>query len=68
MPAALKNGTTKDTQANTDVASLLLTPKWVTTENMAATVIKDGSDHRGRCCVCKRSPPPARLPESSNNA
>lgn len=51
VPAALKNGTTKDTQANTDVASLLLTPKWVTTENMAATVIKDGWTTADALCV-----------------
>jgi len=40
-PAALINGTTKDDQAGTDVASVLLTPKWVTAANMQATVIKD---------------------------
>ena len=33
--ASLVNGTTKDTEAGTDVQSVLLTPKWVTAENMA---------------------------------
>jgi D-xylose transport system substrate-binding protein len=51
VPAALLNGTTKDTQANTDVASLLLTPKWVTAKNMAATVIKDGWTTAQKLCV-----------------
>jgi D-xylose transport system substrate-binding protein len=40
-PAGLANGTTKDSTANADVKSVLLTPVWVTTQNMAATVVKD---------------------------
>jgi D-xylose transport system substrate-binding protein len=40
-PASLINGTTKDDQAGKDVSSVLLTPKWVTADNMQATVIKD---------------------------
>jgi D-xylose transport system substrate-binding protein len=40
-PASLVNGTTKDDQANTQVASVLLVPKWVTAANMESTVIKD---------------------------
>jgi D-xylose transport system substrate-binding protein len=40
-PASLVNGTTKDTQSNTSVPSVLLTPTWVTTANMNATVIAD---------------------------
>jgi D-xylose transport system substrate-binding protein len=40
-PAALINGTTHDDQANADVQSVLLVPKWVTAQNLAATVIKD---------------------------
>ena len=40
-PAALINGTTKDDETNKDVKSVLLIPKWVTTENMQSTVIKD---------------------------
>jgi len=41
VPSSLLNGTTEDTEANADVQSLLLTPKWVTTENMNDTIIKD---------------------------
>jgi D-xylose transport system substrate-binding protein len=40
-PASLVNGTTKDTQSNTAVPSVLLVPKWVTTANMNSTVIAD---------------------------
>ncbi|MCU1452327.1 MAG: D-xylose-binding periplasmic protein [Acidimicrobiales bacterium] len=50
-PAALTNGTTKDTTANTDVPSVLLTPKWVTATNMADTVIKDGAAKASDVCV-----------------
>ena len=41
VPAALVNGETMDSTAKANVASLLLTPKWVTTANMESTVIKD---------------------------
>ncbi len=41
-PSALVNGSTKDTTANADVPSVLLTPIWVTTKNMESTVVKDG--------------------------
>jgi D-xylose transport system substrate-binding protein len=42
-PSDLVNGSVADTQENgTKVPSVLLTPEWVTTSNMAATVIKDG--------------------------
>jgi D-xylose transport system substrate-binding protein len=40
-PAGLLNGSLADPQTNTSVASVLLTPEWVTTENMSATVIAD---------------------------
>ena len=40
-PAGLANGTTKDTTANVNVPSVLLTPVWVTSSNMNSTVIKD---------------------------
>ena len=39
-PAALANGTTRDTTANADVASSLQTPIWVTTQNMASTAAR----------------------------
>jgi len=41
VPSALLNGTTKDSQTNSEVQSVLLTPKWVTTTNMNDTIIKD---------------------------
>ena len=40
-PSGLINGKTNDYKEKQDVASVLLTPIWVTTKNMAATVIKD---------------------------
>jgi D-xylose transport system substrate-binding protein len=40
-PSSLVNATTKDTQTNTSVKSVYLTPTWVTTANMASTVVKD---------------------------
>ena len=40
-PASLVNGKTQDTTANVSVPSVLVTPKWVTTANMNATVVKD---------------------------
>jgi D-xylose transport system substrate-binding protein len=50
-PDALVNGTTKDTTANTDVKSVLLTPVWVTSQNMASTVVKDGATKASDLCV-----------------
>ena len=35
------NGKTTDTQESVSVPSVLLTPEWVTTKNMDATVVKD---------------------------
>jgi D-xylose transport system substrate-binding protein len=40
-PSGLLNGTTMDTTSHTAVASVLLTPEWVTPTNMASTVIAD---------------------------
>jgi D-xylose transport system substrate-binding protein len=40
-PKGLVNSTTADTKAHTNVAAVLLTPTWVTTSNIAATVVKD---------------------------
>jgi len=51
VPAALVNGTTKDTQANKDVPSVLLVPKWVTSANMASTVVKDKWVTVGTLCI-----------------
>ncbi|MCU1450995.1 MAG: D-xylose-binding periplasmic protein [Acidimicrobiales bacterium] len=50
-PSGLANATTKDTQANADVKSVFLTPTWVTTQNMASTVIKDGAVKAADICV-----------------
>jgi D-xylose transport system substrate-binding protein len=50
-PSSLVNGTTKDTTANTDVPSILLTPTWVTSQNMASTVVKDGAVKASELCV-----------------
>jgi D-xylose transport system substrate-binding protein len=51
VPSALANGTTKDSTANADIASALLTPVWVTADNMAATVIKDQAVKASALCV-----------------
>jgi D-xylose transport system substrate-binding protein len=40
-PASLLNGTTTDPQTKQSVASVLLTPEWVTAANMNSTVIAD---------------------------
>jgi D-xylose transport system substrate-binding protein len=40
-PATLANATTKDTVLKKDIKSVYSTPIWVTTDNMASTVIKD---------------------------
>ena len=40
-PAGLVNGSTPDTTGKKNVASVLLTPEWVTTSNMAKTVVAD---------------------------
>jgi len=41
-PSGLINGTTEDSQANAAIQSSLQVPIWVTTANMAQTVVKDG--------------------------
>jgi D-xylose transport system substrate-binding protein len=40
-PAGLLNENFTDPQTNTSVSSVLLTPEWVTTENMNSTIIAD---------------------------
>ena len=50
-PSALVNGTTKDSTANADVQSVLLTPVWVTSQNMASTVVKDGAVKASDLCI-----------------
>jgi D-xylose transport system substrate-binding protein len=41
-PDSLVNATTPDTTLNKDIKSVYTTPVWVTTDNMADTVVKDG--------------------------
>jgi D-xylose transport system substrate-binding protein len=42
-PDSLVNATTKDTTLGQDIQSVYTTPIWVTTQNMADTVVKDGA-------------------------
>jgi D-xylose transport system substrate-binding protein len=41
-PASLVNWSVTDPQTNRSVPSVLLTPDWVTRQNMEFTVVKDG--------------------------
>jgi len=50
-PAALVNGKTTDSTVNVQVGSVLLTPTWVTTDNMASTVIKDAAVKKSDLCI-----------------
>ncbi|HZQ57694.1 MAG TPA: substrate-binding domain-containing protein [Acidimicrobiales bacterium] len=54
-PSALQNGTVQDSQANADVPSVLLTPIWVTTQNMESTVVKDGFRKASEICISEVS-------------
>ncbi len=42
-PSSLVNSTTRDTQLKADIKSVYTTPIWVTPDNMADTVVKDGA-------------------------
>ena len=50
-PASLVNARTYDPQGHVQVPSVLLKPVWVTTGNMAATVVRDGFVQVSRLCV-----------------
>jgi D-xylose transport system substrate-binding protein len=50
-PSGLVNGQTADTTANAQVASSLLTPLWVTADNMASTAVKDGFVTADKLCT-----------------
>jgi D-xylose transport system substrate-binding protein len=50
-PSTLVNSTTKDTTLNADIKSVLAKPIWVTSENMADTVIKDGTLSASDICT-----------------
>jgi D-xylose transport system substrate-binding protein len=50
-PSTLVNGTVNDSKTSTAVPSVLLSPKWVTTDNMASTVIADQFVKTSQLCV-----------------
>src|SRR3984885_963823 len=50
-PTSLLNGTTKDPGNGTEVPSVLLTPEWVTTQNMNDTVIADKFVEASQLCT-----------------
>lgn len=50
-PAGLVNGKTPDSTGKTDVASILLTPIWVTAANMNQTVVTDGFVDKAKLCA-----------------
>lgn len=50
-PAGLVNGVTPDSEGGVDVPSVLLTPTWVTPENMAETVVADGFVSADELCA-----------------
>jgi D-xylose transport system substrate-binding protein len=52
-PASLLNGSTTDPQTKTKVASVLLTPIWVTTKNMGSTVVADKAVPASQLCSGK---------------
>ncbi|MDU0313857.1 substrate-binding domain-containing protein [Phycicoccus sp. M110.8] len=49
-PATLVNAKTSDSKIGKDVASVYTTPIWVTSENMNATVVKDGAVTKDKLC------------------
>jgi D-xylose transport system substrate-binding protein len=55
LPSTLANGTTNDSTAKAAVQSVLLTPIWVTTANMASTVVKDGFQTASAICISSLS-------------
>jgi D-xylose transport system substrate-binding protein len=52
-PAGLVGGTTTDPTSKTQVASVLLTPEWVTTTNMNSTIIADKFVPASQLCAGK---------------
>ena len=50
-PTSLVNGTAKDPTSGSSVPSVLLTPKWVTTSNMASTVVADQFVKTSQLCA-----------------
>ena len=52
-PSSLVNATTKDATLNADIKSVYTKPFWVTKENMADTVVKDGTITAAELCTGK---------------
>ena len=52
-PSSLVNSTTRDTTINADIKSVYTKPIWVTKENMADTVVKDGTITASALCTGK---------------
>ncbi len=50
-PASLVNGSTQDPSNNSAIPSTLLTPVWVTTQNLQATVVTDGAVKVSDLCI-----------------
>jgi D-xylose transport system substrate-binding protein len=50
-PATLANAVTKDTVLAKDIKSVYTTPVWVTVDNMASTVVKDGAVKVSALCA-----------------
>ena len=50
-PASLANATTQDSVLKAAIKSVYTTPIWVTTANMASTVVKDGAVKVGALCT-----------------
>lgn len=45
------NGSTQDPSSNSAVPSTLLTPIWVTTQNLQSSVVKDGAVKVSDLCI-----------------
>jgi D-xylose transport system substrate-binding protein len=52
-PVSLLNWSIRDPQTNVSVPAVLLTPEWVTTENMRSTVIADKFVSASQLCTSK---------------
>ncbi len=50
-PSSLVNANTDDAMAGVSVPSVLVNPQWVTTANMATTVVKNGDVAAARLCA-----------------
>ena len=66
-PSSLVNDTTKDTTLNADIKSVYTKPFWVTKENMADTVVKDGTITASALCTAEGSPGVQGRQESSRS-